>query len=150
MSKRLIFLYVFCIHGIILFSQSGISGDPLQRLRNLNSSSSRITIHLDSLIEANYYKHILFNQKNPGAMGYQIRIFSGSGPKAKEEAEKARSLFLSKFEDIEAYLVYDTPDYKVYVGDCRTQSERLILYNRVRVNFPNAFPVNRRINVTYD
>ena len=132
------------------YTQSNLLEDPLKKLRNYQSNSSQITIHLDSLIESNYYKHIYYNKKNPGAIGYQIRIFSGSGPRAKEGAEKARSLFLSKYEDVEAYLVYDTPDYKVYAGDCRTQSELLILFNRIKVNFPNAFPVTRKINVSYD
>ncbi len=131
-------------------SQHASSTDLLQMLKNFNSNNSEITIHLDSLIEMNYYKHIHYNRKDPGAKGYQIRIYSGSGQRAKENAEKARSLFLSKYENIGAYLVYDTPDYKVYVGDCRTPSDVLKLILRVKVEFPNAFPVSRRINVSYD
>ena len=150
MGKRLFLLLTMIVYGIGVTSQSVISDDVLQRLKNLNTNSSKITIYLDSLVESNYYKHIFYNMKNPGVMGYQIRIFSGSGQKAKEEAEKARSLFLSKFEDIQAYLVYDTPDYKVYVGDCRTQSENIKLYKELKANFPNAFPVKRRISVVYD
>jgi len=131
-------------------SSSIAQNDILQRLKNYHDGNSAISIYLDPLIETNYYKHILYNQKNQGAMGYQLRIFSGSGPRAKEEAEKARSLFLSKYENIGAYLVYDTPDYKVYVGDCRTKSEILKLISMVKVDFPNAFQVSRRINVSYE
>ena len=150
MNKLLIVISILVLYVAILQGQSGRSGDILGRLKNLQTASSRITINIDSLIEKNYYKHILHNQRNPGAMGYQIRIFSGSGSGAKDNAEKARSLFIYNYENIEAYLLYDTPDYKVYVGDCRTKSEQIRLINHIRYNFPNAFPVYRRINVSYD
>jgi hypothetical protein len=139
---------------IILHAQTPASGpfsqDILQRLKNYNDQDVKISIYMDPLIETNYYRHMMFNQKEPGAMGYQLRIFSASGPKAKDEAEKARSVFLSKFDSIGAYLVYDSPDYKVYVGDCRSKSEIIGLLNRVRNVFPNAFEVYRRINVSYE
>jgi hypothetical protein len=154
MIKKILFVFALIIESGIILSQGPSltfsEKDILQRLKNYRYNNTEISIYLDPLIEANYYKHILYNQKYNGAMGYQLRIFSGSGPKAKEEAEKTRSLFLSKYEHIRAYLVYDTPDYKVYVGDCRTQSEMLKLINQVKGDFPNAFQVFRRINVSYE
>jgi hypothetical protein len=155
MRKQIQFIFILVFQSVVTYSQpsSTVSplSDPLQRLKNFNDNSSRITIGLDSLIELNYYKLIQYNQKNPGAIGYQIRIFSGSGQKAKDQAEKARSIFLSKYEGVRDTLVYDTPDYKIYVGDCRTKSEALKLLDRVKKDFPNAFIAPpRKINVTYD
>ena len=155
MRKLIIITYLIVFRLVTIFTQpvSNITTvpDPLQRLRNYQDSTSKISITVDSLIELNYYKLFLYNQKNPGAIGYQIRIFSGSGPRAKEHAEKARSLFLSKYEGIRDTLVYDTPDYKVYVGDCRTQSEVLKLFEKVKSDFPNAFiAYPRKINVSYE
>jgi hypothetical protein len=155
MRKLTIIIYILIFQAIAAYSQysSTISplSDPLQRLRNYHDNISQITINLDSLIESNYYKLVLYYRKNPGAIGYQIRIFSGSGPRAKDQAEKARSIFLSKYEGVRDTLVYDTPDYKVYVGDCRTQTDVLKLFNRVKHDFPNAFiAFPRKISVSYD
>lgn len=154
MTRKILFLFALIMQAGMIYSQlSSITSsekDILRKLKNYRGNKTEISVYLDPLIENNYYKHILYNQKYSGAMGYQLRIFSGSGPKAKEDAEKARSLFLSKYEQIGAYLVYDTPDYKVYVGDCRTQSEILRLINLVKDDFPNAFQVYRKINVSYE
>ena len=155
MRKLIIFCYVFVFKLFTIYSQpvstfNSIS-DPLHRLRNYHDNTSQVSIAVDSLVELNYYKLLFYNQKNPGAFGYQIRIFSGSGPRAKEHAAKARSIFLEKYEGIRDTLVYDTPDYKVYVGDCRTQSEVLKLFERVKNDFPNAFiAYPRKINVSYE
>lgn len=96
-------------------------------------------IAVDKGIEENYYKHLVYNSKNPEVMGYRIRIFSGSGVDAKRQANRARSLFLSKYPEIGADLTYDAPDYKVYVGDCRTRSEVLKLFSQIKRDFPYAF-----------
>ena len=154
MNKQILGVCVLFFQMTFQFGQvpvtSSSSTDLLQGLKNYGNGGVEISIYLDPLIETSYYKHILYNQKYPGAMGYQLRIFSALGPKAKENAEKTRSLFLSKYDNIGAYLVYDSPDYKVYVGDCRTQSEILKLMSRVRIDFPNAFQVYRKINVSYE
>lgn len=96
-------------------------------------------LRVDGGIEENYFKHLIYNNNNPEIMGYRIRIFSGSGFNAKKEANNARSRFLSKYPEIGAYLNYDAPDYKVYVGDCRTRSEVLKLFNEIKSDFPYAF-----------
>jgi hypothetical protein len=155
MRKLIIIFYIIVFKLVTTYSQpvstySSIP-DPLQRLRNYQGNTSQVSITVDSLVELNYYKLFLYNQKNPGAIGYQIRIFSGSGPRAKEHADKARSIFLEKYEGIRDTLVYDTPDYKVYVGDCRTMSEVLKLFEQVKKDFPNAFIAeNRKIKVSYE
>lgn len=96
-------------------------------------------ITVDKGIEENYYKHLVYNSKNPEVLGYRIRIYSGSGIDAKQQANRVRSLFLSKYPEIGADLQYDAPDYKVYVGDCRTRSEVLKLFNQIKRDFPYAF-----------
>ena len=154
MTQKILFVLVLIAQSLIMHGQRASANfserDILQRLKNYRNNNTEISVYLDPLIENNYYKHILYNQRYGGAMGYQLRIFSGSGSKSKDDAEKARSLFLSKYENIRAYLVFDTPDYKVYVGDCRTKSEILKLINLIKGDFPNAFEVYRRINVTYE
>ena len=77
------------------------------------------------------------NSKVRGVPGYRIRIFSESGIGAKEEQQRIRASFLSEFPEIDAYYKYDEPYFKVYVGDCRSRSEALKLYDLIEDKFPN-------------
>ena len=130
----------FLIFSFNLEGQSSrSSSDPLSSLQRDSLSNYTTHLTLDEGIEENYYKHITQNRKNPSVIGYRIRIFSGSGHDAQQKATQARGRFLSKYPEIGAYLRYDSPDYKVYVGDCRTRSEVLKLFNQIKREFPYAF-----------
>ena len=107
----------------------------------------QVHIEIDSLLEVNYYKLMALNSKVKGVPGYRIRIFSESGIGAKEEQQRIRASFLSNFPDIDAYYVYDEPYFKLYVGDCRTRSEALKLYDRIKEKFPNPILVEDYINL---
>ena len=150
--NAILFLIVF-FQAFMSLTQAqytdNLRGDMLDRLKNYRDSKSRITVHFDPLIEENYYKHILYNQKDPGVMGYRIRIFRDSGTDARERATNVRSNFLLKFEGEDADLRYvENTDWVIYVGNCRTRSEVLKLYNKVKVVFPNSFIVSQRISVS--
>lgn len=126
------------------------NSDILSRLKSANGNYKGINVSFDEGIEDNYYKHLLYNKKYPDVMGYRIKIFSGSGHDAMERASQARALFLKNYENVNAYLQYDSPDYKVYVGDCRTRSEVLKLFFEVKKEFPYAFPIPQAIKVKRD
>ena len=122
----------------------------LYRLMQHDKNTGEINLILDSGIEENFRQHILYNYKNSGIPGFRVRIFSDSGFDAKERAFESRTRFISKYENIEAYIQYDIPNYKVYVGDCRTRSEALKILELIKRDFPNAFIVADRINLPKD
>jgi hypothetical protein len=152
MIKRNALVLIFIVfQNFVAFTQvpASLQGDILQKLKNYYDSKSEVNIYLDPLIEENYYKHILYNQKDPGILGYRIRIFRDSGINAREKATEVRSSFLDKFEGEEADMRYvENTDWVIYVGNCRTRSEVLKLYNRVKVDFPYSFIVSQRISVS--
>jgi len=128
-----------------LFSQGGsgdkIPADALSRLEYYAAHGEDISIYNDSLIVNNYYKLYQKNRYQSGIPGYRIRIFSDSGLGAKENQQKERARFLSLYPDIDAYYDYLQPDFKVYVGNCRTKSEAIKLYERIKANYSNALIV---------
>jgi len=126
-------------------AQQGSGEDLLKRLGG--EGAGNVMIHTDSLLEANYYKLLVQNSKVRGVPGYRIRIYSESGLGAKEEQQRVRARFLSLFPGIDAYYRYDEPYFKVYVGDCRTRSEALKLYDQVRKKFANPILVEDYINI---
>jgi len=124
---------------------SGTRGDILYELSD-EGNDDQVRIEVDSLLVANYYKLIATNKKVKGIPGYRIRIYSESGLGAREEQQRMRARFLSEYPGIDAYNKYDEPFFKVYVGDCRTESEALILEDRIKKDFPNTIRVPHLIN----
>ena len=110
--------------------------------------NDQIFVEVDSLLMANYYKLLTRNKEVKGIPGFRIRIYSESGLGAREEQQRMRAKFLSLHPGIDAYNKYDEPFFKVYVGDCRTKSEALILFDEIRENFPNPIMVPDYINET--
>ena len=135
MKSSILLISCFILAGTLSWGQAA-SGDDLL-----------IDIEIDSLLEANYYKLMVVNSKVRGVPGYRIRIFSESGVGAKEEQQRIRASFLSEFPEIDAYYMYDEPYFKVYVGDCRTRSEALKLYDLIKKEFPNPIIREDYINI---
>ena len=143
------YLFVICIwlcSGALMQAQSTSREDPLRQLQEAGERG-QVTIRTDSLLVANYYKLMEQNSRVSGVPGYRIRIYAESGIGAKEEQQRVRARFLSLFPDSDAYYRYDEPYFKVYVGDCRTRSEALKLYDRVVRSFPSAILVEDYINI---
>jgi hypothetical protein len=78
------------------------------------------------------------NQKN----GYRICIFADSGQKANRSAENVRSAFMSMYSNIRPYKVFNSPFYRVYVGDFKTKSEAMKFLRTLESNFPDAYIVH--------
>ncbi|MCK4747753.1 MAG: SPOR domain-containing protein [Bacteroidales bacterium] len=150
MRSCLLVLIFLLFSGTALRAQSGRTaregGDILTRLLE-EEMEGQVKVGVDSLLLANYYKFLTQNRKVQGIPGYRIRIYSESGIGSKEKQQRVRARFLSLYPDIDAYYRYDEPFFKVYVGDCRTRSEALKLYDRVKKNFPNPILVEDHINI---
>jgi len=139
-------LFIYVTHLQAQSSRPAPSGDMLKVLQN-GGTGGHVQIEVDSLLVANYYKLLEQNREVTGVPGYRIRIFSESGIGAKERQQRVRARFLSLYPDIDAYHRYDEPYFKVYVGDCRTKSEAIKLYDRIRHDFPNLILVEDNINL---
>lgn len=91
-------------------------------------------------------KHIAANRQQKGIPGYRIRIFSDLGMDARQKSAQTKTAFYEKYPDIPIYREYDSPYFKVYVGDFRTKIEAIKCLKRIKPNFPSAFVVPDQIN----
>lgn len=62
-------------------------------------------------------KKRVFNKKY--GYGYRIQLYNGF----ETEAKKTRAKFRIKFPDIKTYIVYKSPEWKIQVGNYKTQLE---------------------------
>jgi hypothetical protein len=110
------------------------------------SNPGRLIINQDERLDELVRRHIEINDKREGLQGYRIRIFSESGQRARSNAENESAKFFNKYPDIETYLDWNPPNFRVYVGDFRTRSEALKIQRKINRDYPNSFIVRSRIN----
>jgi len=145
---KILSIFLLLSQSLMAFSQRDgrvvRQDDVLENLKEKEMHGS-LTIYLDTLLEDNYTKHLIQNSKTRGIPGYRIRIFSDNGRGAKDRQKEARASFLSLYPDVDAYTRYEGSYFKIYVGDYRTKSEAIVLLNRIKRKFPDAFVVEDNI-----
>lgn len=151
MIKKICFL----IFSVVFAGQ--VSGQYFAKTADLfqrsGDNTGRLVIDQDPSIDTLINRYILMNEKvydqngNYGMKGYRIQIYSSSNRNAREESGKARAEFISKFQEIESYLMYSEPGYfKVRVGDFRSKEETTKLFLAISKVFPDAYIVPDVIN----
>ena len=91
-------------------------------------------------------RHAKINEERKGIPGFRIRIFSESGQNARQNALNVQAKFYNNYPDIETYLGYDPPNFKLYIGDFRTRSEALKIQRKISRDYPYSFIVSGLIN----
>ena len=66
---------------------------------------------------------------------YKIQIYSGNRATAEEEL----SNYNNKFDNYKGTLVYETPNYKIWIGSFRTQLEADRALKDIKEKYPNGF-----------
>lgn len=98
---------------------------------------------LDELVE----KHISLNKKEGTIKGYRVQIFFDSGNRSKDKAYKVQADFLLKYPDINAYVSFQAPNYRVRVGDFRNAVEAQGFVEKLKSEYPNAYYVQDKIEL---
>ena len=136
------------IVGIIFFFITlSISAQEVSYEPSLNQDKSqtlleRTNVHQDKRIDTLLQRHIEINKHLEGTSGYRIEIFFSSGTGSRSKALQVKTEFLKQFPDETAYMSFQTPNFKIRVGDFRTKSEALKLEKKISKNYPNAFIVS--------
>lgn len=78
------------------------------------------------------------------ARGFRVQIYMGPS-RSSAYAEQAR--FLRMFRNIDTYISYDEPNYRVKVGDFTSRHEAEQLLQGLRDQFTNVFLFNEEIFV---
>lgn len=112
-----------------------------------SQNTGKITINQDDNISKLIQEHKTFNKNQSGIIGYRIHIFFDSGNNSKSKAYSIKSQFMAEYPDVEAYIVYQEPNYKVKVGDFRTRLEAQNFQNQISNEYKNAFIIKEMINL---
>ena len=137
----------FSIVGIILLLfQLSISAQeksykPSEKPSRQHRLSKQLDIRQDSRVDSLLQTHTDMNKRREGIDGFRLEIFFSSGARAREEALKVKTEFLKKHPEETIYVTFQSPNFKVRVGDCRNKSEALKLKEKIKKAYPNAFIV---------
>lgn len=72
--------------------------------------------------------------------GYRVVIFSDNGQYAGDNARNVLETFKKNYPHINAYMVYESPYFKVSVGDCLTLEEASHLMSQLEGEYRELFP----------
>ena len=106
------------------FSVFGIS--------NLLAQEGVVAVNQDRQIDALLK---LKGEINRTESNYKIQIYNGN----RTDAEKARLGFRRSFSDWSTSMQYETPNYKIWIGNFKTRLEADRALLKVKKKFGNAF-----------
>lgn len=100
-----------------------------------------LTIISDSRLDSLLLIHKEENKRRNGLEGFRVQIFQGT----KEQALQVKARFLSMYPNEKVYVIFQTPDFRVRVGDFRTRSEALKMRSMLSSTFASSFIVDGEI-----
>jgi len=75
--------------------------------------------------------------------GYRIQLFSGSN---RKEAYNIQARFQAEYPGVRTYISYNTPDFKLHVGDFRTRLEAEKQVQDMKYRYTGLFITAAKIN----
>ena len=108
-----------------------------QEITTYNQDSS-IIITKDSRFDELVNKQKIQNQISQSMHGYRIQIYFGG---IRQKASEVKLDFNSRFPDIQAYLSYQQPNFKVRIGDYRNRFDAQKFLKEIEGLYPTSFIV---------
>ena len=100
----------------------------------LHAQSGRITFTGDAAARM-VEKHVELNSRVKTIPGFRVQIASFSGSNSKVSAFNLRDRFMLDYPQMQAYIVFDEPNFKVKVGDFRTRLEAYAFLQQIKETY---------------
>lgn len=102
-----------------------------------------VTVHQSAGIGGALERQIESNSRKQFS-GYRIRIFFDSAQDARDKSASVLERFKEAHPDMMGYRSYDSPNFKVTVGNFRTRTEADAALESLKKEFPSAFVVREK------
>ena len=127
MLRSILLLLVFSCATQVL-AQSPISQIPAQ---------PKVKVEMSESVRNLIYLYKERSKKYPQIAGYRIQIFNGR----KSDCLNRRGSFLKQYPQMQAYLLYEVPEYKMQIGNFRSRLEAERFWQQIIQLFPGSFVV---------
>lgn len=120
MMRRVIFLSVAMMWIAVL---------PLAAQRG------KVSLVGDVAVAQMVEKHIELNNRVKTIPGFRVQIASFSGANSKTNAFELREKFMADYPQVQVYIVFDEPNFKVKVGDFRSRLEAYAFLQQIKGSY---------------
>ena len=156
-------LVIFCFFSSLLFP--AVSQESLPTGRALHDYTANLTDNSDKskgiiiinqddrLNERIARKHyvVLENVPTKQISGFRVQVYSSNQQIAKSQAQSIEQKIKEKFPNLAVYVSFQSPFWKVRIGDCTSSVEAQSLRNDVKREFPEyaaeTYVVKDKVNV---
>jgi hypothetical protein len=151
MNCKFVLFFLILLTTQVIFAQTTASSKDIPDIFKVFSSNSvdqgKIVIFQDEVIRSLVNRYAESRRKEGKIPGYRIRIFSDSGLPARQKWMNERNHFVELYPETPIYPVFESPNYKIYIGDYRTKSEGFMAYKQISKKYRNAFLIPAKINL---
>lgn len=137
-------IFFLGLFGSAVYAQTDTLGLNLgisSQTAKMEGFVEKLPVRQDPRITDLLVRHAQINQRKKGIDGFRLEIFFSSDNKAREQAMRVKNDFNLVFPDIPAYVSFQTPNFKVRIGDFRNKSEALKTKAAIAYKYPNSFIV---------
>lgn len=140
MSLHKAIFTLFCF-PIALYGQSGNTSHTEQDSTRWGKWSLTAPAEVQPLQELQKAR----NLKSPGTPGWRVRVFRANSKNARQKSLELVENLKIDFPAIPVYWSYESPFFKVSLGDFRTKEEAIRFLQMNREQLPTAFVVSEAI-----
>lgn len=99
---------------------------------SLSAQTGHVTVTGDVTVNEMVARHVELNNRVKTMPGFRVQIASFSGTNSKTSAFNLRDRFMTDYPMVQAYIVYDEPNFKVKVGDFRSRLEAYAFLQEIK------------------
>ena len=152
MKKLLIIAILALLPGLMLRAQeyrveSGSSrvDSTLLGQNVLSVLGAGVTVNQSTAMKSAFDSYVSANASKK-VSGYRIRVYYENSQNARNRSESIARTISGTYPGIGVYRTFESPNFKVCVGDFRTKDEALKLYHALKSSYPTAIILKETIN----
>ena len=152
MKKIVIILFLALVPGVMLRAQeyrvdngSSQVDSTLMGRNILTVLGSGVTVNQSQAMRSAFSNYVS-NNAGKKLTGYRIRVYFDNGQNARARSEAIARSVSNAFPGIGVYRTFESPNYKVSVGDFRTKDEALKVFHSLKATYPTALLLKETIN----
>ena len=111
----------------------------------LSVMGSGVTVNQSRAMRTAFDNYVS-NNAGKKMTGYRIRVYFDNGQNARNKSEAIARSISNAFPGIGVYRTFESPNYKVSVGDFRTKDEALKVFHSLKSSYPTALLLKETIN----
>ena len=77
--------------------------------------------------------------------GYRIRVYYDNSPQARTRSEAIVNTLETLYQEYKVYRSFESPNYKVMLGNFRSKDEALRIFNQLKKTYPTAYIIKDNI-----